>query len=236
MTLYKIISNNTILNGTLVRLPEDVSQQTTTEVPEDYDAEGAMKFIIATILLYSIFGVFCTLFLRIKRVRGKGHQNYLQDESVTRYLKTENLLKLDSRKMKWLEECQIVSEKVKEFEERHRMRSLHRELSSGEFCYSPVSERKSLKNKRKRKSKKRELGNTISKMGVSLFYVGSRPQIIAEDTGNHSDDSRGAGTSAKENEDLIRPCEQSISLELPCDRVKTENNNLKCPSEEETGC
>ncbi|KAH3849791.1 hypothetical protein DPMN_092195 [Dreissena polymorpha] len=95
MPLYQFLSNDTVLYGTLIRLSYD-SSQTTVEPEtekESYDGHGAMHFIVATVLVYSIFGVFCTLLVRIKRYRGERHLSYIQDESIGKYLKKETLLK-----------------------------------------------------------------------------------------------------------------------------------------------
>lgn len=212
MKVYKIFSNVTWLNGTLIRIPDDRDvQQTTTEVPNDsYDAQGAMQFIIATVLVYSIIGVFCTLCLRIKRIHGKGHQSYLQDESVAKYLKTEDSLKLDGKKMKWMQECHMLKERLKLYEEKQRLLELEKEIT-GDFG-TPVADRKHFSKRKKRSKKKGELQSAISKIGVSLLYVGSKPAIGADDIGNTSDDSVGI--------------EMHVRTECPC-HSKDQESSVK---------
>ena len=239
ISIYKIFSNNTVLNGTLVRVHEDFGgkEQTTnaTLADDDYDSEGAMQFILATVFVYSIFGVFCTLILRIKRIRGKGHHNFVQDENVSRYLKTECNLKLDGRRMKMLQECQVVSERLKEVEEKKKYIELEEELA-GDFASKPKLERKQSKRKSKHK-KESGLQNTIGKMGVALFYVGSKTHMTVDDNGSGSDDNLmelreevTSETCARDNSDALQ--EETVVVEPPnkivlkC--VDIHDNNNQC--------
>ncbi|KAH3779517.1 hypothetical protein DPMN_157320 [Dreissena polymorpha] len=170
MPLYQLLSNDTVLNGTLIRLLYDSSQTTVEPKTEkdSYDGHGAMHFIVATVLVYSIFGVFCTLLVRIKRYRGERHLSYIQDESIGKYLKKETLLKMDGERIKMKLHCQRVAEHVKHIEGRRHLLEIDREISAGDFTLT-TDERHS----RKRPGTRKELGNTLGIMGVSLLHIGS---------------------------------------------------------------
>ncbi|KAL3867634.1 hypothetical protein ACJMK2_040512 [Sinanodonta woodiana] len=71
--------------------------------PDGYDAVGAMKFVIVTVVFYSIFGVLCALSTKIIR-RRKNRIDMNQRESIARYLKLERKLKIDGYKMKLMSE------------------------------------------------------------------------------------------------------------------------------------
>ena len=93
-----ISGNCTEINGTIIRLPSaaaagvaDVAGNN-TRGEDSYDHQGAMQFIIATILVYSICGVLCTLINRMKRLRGKPHQAYMQ---VWNHTITESRCKIE---------------------------------------------------------------------------------------------------------------------------------------------
>lgn len=240
MSVYKILSNNTVLNGTLVRLPTDTFvQQTTnaTTADENYDAIGAMQFIVATILVYSIIGVFCTLILRIRRLRGKSHENYLQDESVSRYLKTETLLKLDGKRVKWLQECQQVSERLRYDEEKQRYFELERELTR-DFAVNSMEERRPISKTKSGRKTRRELKNTIGKMGVALLHVDSKGHMLTDDITVHSDNNID-----EELLELPRSCEShsqernspldSLVVTKLTDKDINLNNNIESELETE---
>ena len=115
--VYKVrlVGNCSEVNGTLIRIHPHSSatsgpSSNSTSGDDSYDHQGAMQFIVATVLVYSICGVLCTLINRMKRLRGKSHQSYLQDENVQRYLKSEKVLKLDGRRTKMMYDCEVISE------------------------------------------------------------------------------------------------------------------------------
>lgn len=118
-----VSSNCTNVNGTLVRFAYTIPapQQTTVAADDKYDHRGAMQFIIVTVILYSTLGVFCVLINRIKQLRGKTQQNHMHDESISRYLKNEEKLKGDGRKMKLLYERELIADRVKFFEEKQKL-------------------------------------------------------------------------------------------------------------------
>ncbi|KAH3779518.1 hypothetical protein DPMN_157321 [Dreissena polymorpha] len=170
MPLYQFLSNASVLNGTLIRLSYDSSQ--TTVAPEtekdSYDGRGAMHFIVATVLVYSIFGVFCTLLVRIKRYRGERHLSYIQDESIGKYLKKETILKMDGERIKMKFHCQRVAEQVKQIEGKRHLLEIDREISAGDFTLT-TDER----HRRKRPGTRKGLENTLGIMGVSLLHIGN---------------------------------------------------------------
>lgn len=64
---------------------------TTEESPSNYDHEGAMKFIISTILVYSLLGI---VTMMISRLRKKSNDYRRQlDDDVTHFIKTGNRLR-----------------------------------------------------------------------------------------------------------------------------------------------
>ncbi|KAL4232356.1 hypothetical protein ACF0H5_009925 [Mactra antiquata] len=179
----EILVNCTKVNGTVVRIPYKVIksavEETTEATDTEYDQEGAMKFIVATVLVYSILGVFCTLINRIRRLRGKSHENYMQDESISKYLKREKVLKNDGMKMKLLYDCSLVEEQVKRFEEKRKLLELEKEVTS-DFAKEKGDDE--AKRKRYRK-KKRDIGSTLGKMGASLFLIGSSTSLNRHSNG-----------------------------------------------------
>lgn len=63
----------------------------TTESPSNYDHEGAMKFIISTILVYSLLGIVSML---ISRLRKKSNSYGRQlDDDVSHFIKTGKTLR-----------------------------------------------------------------------------------------------------------------------------------------------
>jgi hypothetical protein len=165
-------------NATSVRIPQGVLSveenatraNVTDGTDEDsYDYVGAKHFVVATLLVYSFLGVFCVLLSRIKRLRGKHHENDLNDESVSKYLKKQRKLKLNGRKMKFMYECELISQRVKQFEERQMSLNLEKDLLESFKSESPVEK----EQKRKRRKKKRDIGNSVGLMGASVFYIDS---------------------------------------------------------------
>ena len=188
--VYQIISENDILNGTLIRVPDESAEQTSSEDADDnYDGQGAMHFILATILVYAVIGVFCTLMLRIKRICGKGKESFSQDENVLKYLKQENALKERGHKFIIQKDYYRLVDRVKQFEETQKKARLERELSTGEFS-TPVLDRPQGRWGRKKRGDS-AIGSTLGKMGMSLFYLGASARDVAEadEEGIQSDDS-----------------------------------------------
>lgn len=219
--------NCTNVNGTLIRVilvPDD--KQTTSaddnQNGEEYDQTGAMHFIVATVLVYSILGVFCVLINRIRRLSGRGHQNYLQDESIQRYLKNEKLLKIDGRKTKLAYDCELVAQKVKDFEEKQLLFRLENELSS-DFSKDKYSEGR---QKRKSRKKKRDVERTLGKMGASLFHIGTYPDL-AENNNTLPDDSEVAADYIPEVQlpEDWRPGIQ-FTIDLMKEQCDTDSENM----------
>ena len=99
---------------------------TSTAAPDGiYDGVGALKFIVCTVVVYSVFGVFCTL---LNRVKGKGKKYNHQDEETGRYLKKERSLKLEGYKMTMLSEIRKYDDSIRRFEEKMRLIALKREI------------------------------------------------------------------------------------------------------------
>ncbi|KAK3581917.1 hypothetical protein CHS0354_037590 [Potamilus streckersoni] len=79
--------------------------------PDGYDAAGAMKFVIVTVVFYSIFGVLCALSTKIIR-RRKHRIDMNQRENIARYLKLERKLKIDGYKMRVMFETRQWRQKL----------------------------------------------------------------------------------------------------------------------------
>lgn len=64
---------------------------TTEESPSNYDHEGAMKFIISTILVYSLLGIVTMMLSRLRK-KSNDYRRQLDDD-VTHFIKTGNRLR-----------------------------------------------------------------------------------------------------------------------------------------------
>ncbi|XP_056019106.1 uncharacterized protein LOC125671825 [Ostrea edulis] len=67
------------------------TDNTTGEAPSDYDHEGAMKFIISTILVYSLLGIVSMLVSRLRKKSNSYHRQL--DDDVTHFIKTDKTLR-----------------------------------------------------------------------------------------------------------------------------------------------
>lgn len=143
----------------------------TTE--DEYDHVGAMHFIIATILVYSTLGVFCTLVVRIKRSQGtRSYSKNTQDEDIAKYLKQEKYLKQDGFKMKLAFECEKTKELLSEIDGRVRLLEVQRAVTCQDFSTAKCQDFSPKKQKsRKKKRRKSRLDSLVGKMGFSLLYV-----------------------------------------------------------------
>ncbi|ESP02630.1 hypothetical protein LOTGIDRAFT_171831 [Lottia gigantea] len=74
------------------------SIQTTVSSGVAYDHEGAMKFIIVTILVYSLFGIVSVLLLRIRaKARKAAHKSPdFSESAVHAYIKKRGSLEVES--------------------------------------------------------------------------------------------------------------------------------------------
>ena len=172
--------NCTIVNSTVARLPEHAHGTASSNSTswESYDADGAMKFIIATVLVYSILGVFCTLLTRFKRERGRGHLNYVQDEMILKYVKTEKLLKIDGHRIKLMYNTQLMAERIRRYEEKCKLDNLEKDLDAD---FSVQNEELKSHHHKKQVRRKLSIGSTISKMGMSLLHVNTAQNPTNED-------------------------------------------------------
>lgn len=176
--------NCTDINGTLVRvvyITKKIPQTTSADdsADDEYDQTGAMHFIVATVLVYSILGVFCVLINRIKTLGGKSYYNYIHDESIHMYLKNEKSLKVDGKRLKLQYECELVSEKLKQYEERSKVQDPDIEATSDTLKQNSSNSRRT----RRARKKNRGVGSTLENTGTSLFYIGPDPsQVINKNT------------------------------------------------------
>lgn len=168
--------NCTDVNGTLVRVVHVSNDPQTTpadksNADDSYDGTGAMQFIVATVLVYSILGVFCVLISRIKRLSGQSHTNYIHDESVNRYLKDEKMLKGDTDRLRLMYECELIANRLKSMEGKEKLLDLEEELTS-DFLQENYPEGEKT---RKTQRKEHDTGSTLVKMGTSLIYISTNP-------------------------------------------------------------
>lgn len=72
-------------------IAERYDYTTTEESPSNYDHEGAMKFIISTILVYSLLGIVTMMLSRLRK-KSNDYRRQLDDD-VTHFIKTGNRLR-----------------------------------------------------------------------------------------------------------------------------------------------
>lgn len=168
---------------------------------DDYDASGALMYIVCTMVVYSVFGVFCTLLVRVRRSRSQQTDIKDQDEAVEKYLKLERLLKFESDKRHMRNDIQKHAESITRFEEKMRIAEEERKRAAEELavlteagkCIKKDKQRKLsfsfFPSRRQRPSQKhRKLSlseNLHSQAALSLLFVQSQ-----SNTGNQSDTSR----------------------------------------------
>ena len=146
---------------------------------DDYDHVGAMQFIVATILVYSIIGVCCTLVVRIKRSHThKNHSLHLQDEHIQKYIKKEKYLKQDGFKMKLAFECDRTREKLDEIAGKQRLLDIQQSVENTNFAEVSKKEKK----RRKKKGGKIRLDSLVGKMGFTLLLVPEIDNLKAEES------------------------------------------------------
>ena len=146
---------------------------------DDYDHVGAMQFIVATILVYSIIGVCCTLVVRIKRSHThKNHSLHLQDEHIQKYIKKEKHLKQDGFKMKLAFECDRTREKLDEIAGKQRLLDIQQSVERTNFAVVSKKEKK----RHKKKGGKIRLDSLVGKMGFTLLLVPEIDNLKAEES------------------------------------------------------
>ena len=135
---------------------------------EDYDHVGAMQFIIATILVYSIIGVCCTLVVRIKRSHtNKSQSLHVQDEHIQKYIKQKKYLRQDGFKMKLAFECDRTRERLDEVAGKRRLLDIQEAVQKTDFAEVPKKENK----RRRKRGRKIRLDSLVGKMGFTLLLV-----------------------------------------------------------------
>lgn len=157
----------------------DVNTTNANDINDDYDSEGAMKFIICTIVVYAVFGVFCTLVGTIKKNTKSKQIHGHQDDSISKYLKTEKTLKFEGYKMRLQYVCEQYSEKIREYEEKVDLQNLETTLHDQDL---EIWARKSTKRNMNKKytfvnNNEKEVNifstgviEAVEKMGLALVY------------------------------------------------------------------
>ncbi|KAH3850434.1 hypothetical protein DPMN_092845 [Dreissena polymorpha] len=178
--------------------PITSSVEMSTPKSAKYDGTGAMYFIVTTVIVFSSFGLLCTVFSKFRRTDRSKPSNV--DEEVGRYLKKERRLKLEGHKCKLLNEMKNYTDAIRRYEKKMRINEIEKELEEERRRTEQVIFEEQIVNKlgntskRKRQTlylqKKKQTSipgcqlsmtdNTLGKMGFSfLFMTGSDRQLSA---------------------------------------------------------
>ncbi|KAK3581916.1 hypothetical protein CHS0354_037589, partial [Potamilus streckersoni] len=112
--------------------------------PDRYDSVGALKFIIVTVVFYSIFGVLCALSSKIMK-RKTQRQDMNQDENIASFLKLERKLKMDGYKMRMMIETRRWRQKYSRDKDNiARTKSLKGEKYDSEHTLEDIKKRNQL--------------------------------------------------------------------------------------------
>ncbi|KAH3850433.1 hypothetical protein DPMN_092844 [Dreissena polymorpha] len=168
------------------------STESSSPKSEHYDGTGAMHFIVATVIVYSIFGVSCLIFNRIRRTNRERTDR--DDEEVGRYIKIEGVLKLEGHKSHLLNDMKKYSDDIRRYEEKMRILEIERELEeekrTAEMIFDePIAKKGVKKSKRRRHSlftpkkqppaflgpKLSQTDNTLGRMGFSFLFMSNQP-------------------------------------------------------------
>lgn len=207
--------NFIVINGAATTVNTTLLSTNQSATRDNYDKIGAMHFIIATVLTYSVFGVFCILLDSVKRIPGTYHGSFHHDESIRRYLKREEELKIEGMKMKMQHECRLVSQKIRLLEEKQNLLEIERDLASDFTIDQETS------NKKGRKAK-RTIGNMVGKIGFSLIYMGDTMQEANESCDLDNTSLKSDRDSVKE----INEADDSVTFnnEFQSDDYESESN------------
>ena len=202
----------------------------------DYDHVGAMHFIIATILVYSIIGVCCTLVVRIKRSQTpKSHSLHVQDEHIQRYIKEEKYLKQDGFKMKLAFECDRTRERLDEIAGKARLLDIQKSVAGSDFAEIAEKEKK----KHNKKHRKSRLESLVGKMGFTLLSLPEVNNLKAEEfeikQNGHITSSAGSSISETPSHSMISISEvpafrQNSSSFLPVEQLHLHEDGYFTPS------
>lgn len=88
--------------------------------PDTYDQEGAMQYIVSTVLVYALLGVCSMLCARIKRKRKEASHS---DEEMGRYLKMEKKINLEAHRQKLMQHRKNTAMAILQ---RHEIKQLQR--------------------------------------------------------------------------------------------------------------
>lgn len=94
------MANVTAITTTLMPCNVTGKDKNCDGFPDDYDQQGAMQYIVTTVLVYSLLGVCSMLCARIKR-QHKETSN--KDEELGRYLKMEKKVNLQAHRQKLMQ-------------------------------------------------------------------------------------------------------------------------------------
>lgn len=116
--------NSTVSNGT------NQPNNDTTYNTDTYDYSGAMKFIIATILVYALVGVFSIVLTRSRICRRKHTQH--RDEELAIYLKNEKKFRTEDHRQKIKTRCENMQKLVNVYEQ-NEQRAIQKAADSFPF-------------------------------------------------------------------------------------------------------
>lgn len=88
--------------------------------PDTYDQEGAMQYIVSTVLVYALLGVCSMLCARIKRKRKEASNS---DEEMARYLKMEKKINLEAHRQRLMQHRKNMAKAILQ---RHEIKLLQR--------------------------------------------------------------------------------------------------------------
>lgn len=204
------------------------------DAADDYDASGALQYIVCTLVVYSVFGVFCTLLVRVRRSRKSGISIKDQDEAVDEYLKLERHLKFESNKRHMRNEIQRHVDSIVRFEEKLRLleearfQELEKHVSSMEaestcsikkdkqrkLSFSFFPRRQSARPSQKhRKFSLAE--NLHSQLGLSQLFVQAGASM-------HSDTSRST----------LQDIDEEMETDIDNDFGKVQKTSMKAAEKE----
>ena len=186
-----------VVTNATYQLVENTTSNSTAA--DDYDHVGAMHFIIATVLVYSTLGVFCTLVTRFKRSHDtRSYAAQIQDEHIQKYLKHQKYLKQDGFKMKLMFECGKTKGRLEEIGGRARLLDIQKAVTCPDFTTRSVSETRKQRKKMKRKTR---LDSLMGKMGFSLIYVPENGMLNQEDLEIGNDDTSSVSDAPSHSAD-----------------------------------
>lgn len=221
---------------------------------QDYDSAGAVQYIVCTIIVYSVFGVFCTLLVRVRRSRSPDYILKDQDDAVEKYLKLERDLRFESDKQHMRNEIQRHAESIARFEEKLRLLEEEKQREIERLAAIKEAERinrltiktdkqrklsfsflPSRKTKTDQKHRKMSLAeSTLGKIGLSFLFVQADEGNVCSTSGSPLEEVEEESETVIDEEAvegrIAAPANRNASSEL---RIKVESFEEKTFTEAE---